>query len=168
MDAKDHPVISTLTRPPALWIEHVLPQNWMTHWPLPAPPDGSPPTDGSTHNATLARRRALHTLGNLTLATAPLNITVSNRDFSNQASRARCKPVGLEPAFPETGNVGRDSDQRARGPSGRLRGQNLAWAANSASARVDSTRLKKPRPCPVRWHVLPGPIAPTKGGVFRS
>lgn len=47
-------------------IEHVMPQAWIKHWPLP--PDGSEPD----------RDARIHRLGNLTLLTKKLNSTVSN------------------------------------------------------------------------------------------
>ena len=50
-------------------IEHVLPQAWKTHWPLSV--------DASSE-AAQARDRALHTFGNLTLLSGPLNSTLSN------------------------------------------------------------------------------------------
>ena len=55
-----------------LTIEHLLPQSWEAHWPLP---------DDAGHGSVEAhqRREALvHTLGNLTLLTGKLNPAVSN------------------------------------------------------------------------------------------
>jgi hypothetical protein len=53
-----------------LTIEHLLPQSWSTHWPLPGEAD-----EKEERN----RRNALvHTLGNLTLLTKSLNPAVSN------------------------------------------------------------------------------------------
>ncbi len=48
-------------------IEHVMPRRWTTHWPLP---------DGSRDEA--GRDLLIHTIGNLTLLTGPLNSKVSN------------------------------------------------------------------------------------------
>jgi hypothetical protein len=75
----------TITVDGQLTVEHLLPQNWEEHWPLP---DGSkplgwkelmdaPPNDSA---ATLQRSRehALQTFGNLTILTQPLNSSVSN------------------------------------------------------------------------------------------
>jgi len=47
-------------------IEHVMPQSWEANWPLP--PEVN----------ELAREKAIHTLGNLTLLTSRLNSSVSN------------------------------------------------------------------------------------------
>ena len=60
----------------ALWIEHLLPQGWraVEEWRLP-------PSDDPT-GAALERDRTLHTLGNLTLTTARLDIELSNRPWS--------------------------------------------------------------------------------------
>ena len=56
--------------PNDLTIEHVLPQEWSTHWPLP---DGADPFQGR-----LDRDVAKHRLGNLTLVTGRLNPKMSN------------------------------------------------------------------------------------------
>jgi len=53
-----------------LTIEHLLPQEWTEHWPLP-PENGSP-------EAAEKRNLILHTVGNLTLLTQSLNPSVSN------------------------------------------------------------------------------------------
>ncbi len=53
-----------------LTIEHVLPQKWREHWPLP---DGADDFD-----AVMLRERTLHSLGNLTLVNGKLNPTLSN------------------------------------------------------------------------------------------
>jgi hypothetical protein len=50
-----------------LEIEHILPQEWERHWPLP-------PGEG----ARIERERRLHGIGNLTLVTGKLNPTLSN------------------------------------------------------------------------------------------
>ncbi len=53
--------------PSNLSIEHLLPQGWGQHWPLPDKPD-----------AKEIRESRLHTIGNLTLVTDKLNSTMSN------------------------------------------------------------------------------------------
>jgi hypothetical protein len=53
-----------------LTIEHVLPQKWQDHWPIP---DGTDDLD-----AVLHRERVLHSLGNLTLVNGRLNPALSN------------------------------------------------------------------------------------------
>lgn len=68
-----------------LTVEHILPQAWQEHWPLP---DGSiglsneelwtrDPDDARAKEST-ARNASLHTFGNLTILTLPLNSSVSN------------------------------------------------------------------------------------------
>ncbi len=52
-----------------LTIEHVLPQTWKTHWPLPAPGDPE---------AEAKRNQMLHWIGNLTLATSRMQPELSN------------------------------------------------------------------------------------------
>lgn len=60
-----------------LSVEHLMPQNWETHWPL-APVQ----TDGETVDKTASRRdRLVQTFGNLTLLVQQLNSAVSNGPF---------------------------------------------------------------------------------------
>ena len=53
-----------------LTIEHILPQEWRDHWPLPDSTD--------SEKAALNRDRVKHSLGNLTLITGKLNPSISN------------------------------------------------------------------------------------------
>lgn len=53
-----------------LTIEHLLPQQWRKHWPLPLEPE--------SELAEQERDRLLHTIGNLTLCNGKLNPAVSN------------------------------------------------------------------------------------------
>ncbi|WP_438023464.1 HNH endonuclease family protein [Sorangium sp. So ce233] len=66
-------------------IEHILPQNWIEHWPLADGTAGMTSeelvsSDATDPRAVSTRRRnaAIHTLGNLTILTQALNSTVSN------------------------------------------------------------------------------------------
>jgi hypothetical protein len=58
-------------------IEHVMPRRWQTHWPL---------RDGTTE---AARERLIHTLGNLTLLTGPLNSKISKGPWSGEGGKAK-------------------------------------------------------------------------------
>lgn len=58
----------------SLSIEHVLPQEWRTHWQLP---DGADPLA-----AGIERDTAKHRLGNLSLVTHPLNSSLSNAPWT--------------------------------------------------------------------------------------
>jgi Protein of unknown function DUF262/Protein of unknown function (DUF1524) len=58
------------TVPDNLSLEHVMPQCWETHWPLPA--------DSDLAEARQQRQDRLHRLGNLTLTAVPLNAAMSN------------------------------------------------------------------------------------------
>jgi len=79
---------------PDLEIEHILPQTWYEHWPLP---DGSnAPADltyglSDKQRAMVERRQSLiHVLGNLTLLTKPANLEVYNYAFDpDKKSRLR-------------------------------------------------------------------------------
>jgi hypothetical protein len=53
-----------------LTVEHIIPQKWREHWPLPSEVDLDTATD--------AREAIIHAFGNLTLLTQPLNGSVSN------------------------------------------------------------------------------------------
>jgi uncharacterized protein with ParB-like and HNH nuclease domain len=61
-----------LERPPNLQIEHVMPQSWSKHWPLPHNDDRPSELLEAERNAAINR------LGNLTLVTDKLNPSLSN------------------------------------------------------------------------------------------
>ena len=74
-------------RPSSLSIEHILPQTWKPHWPLP---DGTTGEDldrieESVLNGIAVREAALHRLGNLTLVTAAHNPHLSNKPWREKA-----------------------------------------------------------------------------------
>lgn len=66
-----------------LWIEHVMPQSWREHWPLP---EAVLPTEVDETALTPEERRnvMLHAFGNLTLLTEQLNRTVQNSAFATK------------------------------------------------------------------------------------
>lgn len=81
----------------SLTIEHILPQEWLDHWPLPNGHRGialwerhTNPREGATDEwkadveASHGRDRMLHTIGNLTLLTQPLNSSVSNGPYTEK------------------------------------------------------------------------------------
>lgn len=61
-----------------LTIEHLLPQSWEAHWPLPE--------DQHHLEAEQAREQRIHRLGNLTLVTKKLNPKLSNGAWSAKRS----------------------------------------------------------------------------------
>jgi len=64
-----------LALPGNLTIEHVLPQTWQTHWPLPS----EAKVDHVAEQKAIARRGVmLNTLGNLTLITGSFNSSLQN------------------------------------------------------------------------------------------
>jgi hypothetical protein len=65
--------VEALQVPKGLSIEHVLPQDWEEHWPLPS---GLSPDDRLA--AEEARAARIHRLGNLTITTLPLNSAMKN------------------------------------------------------------------------------------------
>lgn len=62
-----------------LTIEHIMPQHWRTTWPLQSGALCGALDEGSPEVVT--RDSLIHTLGNLTLLTQPLNSTVSNGPY---------------------------------------------------------------------------------------
>ncbi len=67
----------------ALNIEHVLPQSWRTHWPLP---DSSDP-----QRALERRERAINALGNLTLTNGRLNSKMRHSNWPTKRSALAAK-----------------------------------------------------------------------------
>src|SRR5581483_10575526 len=77
---------------PGLSIEHIMPQHWQEHWrTLPsgrvAPIEGGIPTDEAMAAEMAERNRLIHTLGNLSLLTAPANASASNSGFDGKKPR---------------------------------------------------------------------------------
>ena len=71
------PLAETHTVPSGLQIEHIMPQGWQQNWPLPA--------DLVDEELAIARRqRLIHTIGNLTLVTGPLNLKLSNACWTDK------------------------------------------------------------------------------------
>jgi hypothetical protein len=64
-----------------LTVEHVLPQKWEAHWPLP---DGRRVTEEDDDDQIVTRERMLHTFGNLTLLTHSLNAAIKNGAFATK------------------------------------------------------------------------------------
>lgn len=87
-----------LTLPPQLSIEHVLPQSWQTNYPFAA--------DQDTPENREKRERLLHSIGNLTLVTAPLNSSLQNDVFTNKRPAiTQNSLLSLNAYFQDTQNV---------------------------------------------------------------
>jgi len=74
-----------------LTVEHIMPQEWITHWPLPDGSNGVSATDVSKLSAgdarlsaTTARNAIVQTFGNLTILTQELNSSVSNGPWNTK------------------------------------------------------------------------------------
>jgi len=69
-----------------LTIEHVLPDRWAEHWPLPdgarAPPDHVVAADDPRHAMIATRETLKNSIGNLTLLTPSGNPRLGNRPFT--------------------------------------------------------------------------------------
>jgi hypothetical protein len=63
-----------------LTIEHVMPQGWHGHWPLPA----SAEEGEGAEKAAAKREVMIHTIGNLTLLTQSLNSGISNSPWDDK------------------------------------------------------------------------------------
>jgi len=68
-----------------LEIEHILPQEWEKHWPLPW-----------GESARIDRESRLHGIGNLTLVTGKLNPSLSNAAWLDAPSGAKGKRTALD------------------------------------------------------------------------
>jgi hypothetical protein len=90
-----------------LTVEHILPQNWVENWPLKDGSIGLTETeiwtaeDRTDPRAVMSevRNRLLHTIGNLTILTQPLNSSVSNSAWDLKAAallRASLLPINLQ------------------------------------------------------------------------
>lgn len=67
--------------PAKLTIEHVMPQTWLTHWPLP---DEAKVDLMTEQKAKVRRSVMLNTLGNLTLITGKFNSSLQNAAWANK------------------------------------------------------------------------------------
>lgn len=74
-----------------LSVEHIMPQNWLEHWPLrdggrgmPTPELWTAASDDERAKATKFRHALVQTMGNLTILTQPLNSSVSNSAWSDK------------------------------------------------------------------------------------
>ena len=74
-----------------LTVEHIMPREWIQRWPLPSGETGLTPNELSIAQngdaraeATRRRNAAIHTLGNLTILTQPLNSSVSNAPWKEK------------------------------------------------------------------------------------
>ncbi|MGW4371911.1 DUF262 domain-containing protein [Nocardia takedensis] len=78
-----------------LSIEHLMPQSWHDHWPLPTEPEAAEAEEEQ-------RDSLLHTIGNLTLVTAKLNSALSNgRWVSKRAHLLAHSALTLNRALPD-------------------------------------------------------------------
>ena len=78
-----------------LTVEHLLPQVWEDHYPLP---ENLPPAEDETMEQR--RERLINTAGNLTLLTGPLNASISNGPFREKAQAiARLSDLRLNAPF---------------------------------------------------------------------
>jgi hypothetical protein len=66
-----------------LSLEHLIPQEWETHWPLTGT-DGAPLEGEALERATTERRARLNRLSNLTIVTQPLNAAMSHSPWEKK------------------------------------------------------------------------------------
>lgn len=92
-------------RPNFLSVEHVLPQTWTTHWPLPdgrTVPPTRIPADEDMAVAMRNRDAHRHRLGNLTLVTTPLNSSMQNQGFDAKRERLGKSLMALNTTIAES------------------------------------------------------------------
>jgi hypothetical protein len=88
---------------PGLTVEHVLPENWRSSWPL----NGEKPSDlhfsqaiwATSEDETIVgqiirRNRLKHSIGNLTILTQPLNSSVSNGPYDAKRTALQSPQFG--------------------------------------------------------------------------
>ena len=71
------PLTEPLGVPANLQIEHIMPVAWTENWPMQS-------TGEFYEEASARRNRIIHTIGNLTLLTGPLNLKMSNRPWADK------------------------------------------------------------------------------------
>ncbi|MEA3549233.1 DUF262 domain-containing protein [Pseudarthrobacter sp. C1] len=78
--------LEDVSLPDRLEVEHIMPRGWRTHWraSLRLEP-----------GAEQERDQLIHTLGNLTLTTQPLNSALSNRPWTDEEAR-NVAPTGVD------------------------------------------------------------------------
>ena len=87
----------TVVLPETLTVEHLLPQGWEAHYPLP---EGLPLDE--EESVEQRRFRLMNTVGNLTLLTGPLNTSISNGPFEDKAREiAKLSDLRLNASFRE-------------------------------------------------------------------
>lgn len=99
-------------KPDSMSIEHLMPQSWFEHWPLPSGQfinatsfsDGLHNFDEKTTAEIENRQSAMHTLGNLTLVTVPANTKLSNSEFSKKKTWLQKSLLAMNFAIAENGS----------------------------------------------------------------
>lgn len=76
----------TTSMPAGLWTEHMLPEAWTEEWPFE---DGDFVERWSREPKAEFRNTILHSLGNLTLLTAQLNISAGNKGFLEKRKKLK-------------------------------------------------------------------------------
>jgi len=125
--------------PADLTIEHVLPESWMEHWPLPG--NVRAPSDLRTGMAepqlmVIATREMLkHTLGNLTLLTGARNPALGNLGFDTKRAALSRSLLKLNHEIADLPSWTEDS---IRDRAGRLAGIAISiWPQITCDARAD-------------------------------
>ncbi len=73
-----------------LSLEHIMPQKWQAHWPVPGFAHLDPDDFDYDRSVAQSRRESyVNKFGNLTLVTSPLNSSVSNGPFSEKMPALR-------------------------------------------------------------------------------
>ena len=100
-----------------LEIEHVMPQSWQSHWPLP----------NDDLEAELERKRLVQTFGNLTLVRSTLNQSMSNRGWETKKAHLEANSTLLM-----NRNILRAAEQHGGWDEDTIRARSLALYERAA------------------------------------
>jgi uncharacterized protein with ParB-like and HNH nuclease domain len=106
-----------------LTIEHVLPQDWIEHWPLPNGQPGVTTGQRLDHPSPESdeRDRMLQTMGNLTLLTGPANSSLQNASFDVKVKQIEdYSLLALNSYFKKRVDEGKGWDEAAIDERGRV------------------------------------------------
>jgi hypothetical protein len=116
-----------------LTIEHLMPQAWEEHWPLPAGQDAK--------DAAARRHTTIHQLGNLTLLTGKLNPLVSNGPWSRKREKiVEFSALALNRHFHD--QIAWDEDAIRRRGERLFETARLIWPRPGGSARLAGSRTE--------------------------
>lgn len=91
-----------------LQVEHILPQSWKEHWPVPAMPE----EDRALREEE--REASVHRIGNLTLVSVPMNPTLSNSPWIETTTGAESESANPEETLDDSAGESDASSPRGK------------------------------------------------------